>query len=226
MKQHQRREKELLQELQNPGREKHGRSIKSKRIGGKYLDETSHTPKASPLEGLDYHPKFGSKLDRSECMIIVSVGNEHPSNVRVQPKDEVRARQAVNVHGRLPDIVGLPLGTEVDLNVISGLIRAAPRVELTDLQLDITGYQRSREYYLQAIRNFFTRCKQPGGESQKHVAYISLLCNVLHPLSRLQSAIDNTETYFYLVQQGNHTPSAKPTSEAEVPYTSYVSRWI
>ena len=176
MKQHQRREKELLQVLQNPGREKHGQGVtsdlmigqsKSKRIGEKSLDEPPQTPKASPLEGLDYDPKIVGKLSRVECMIIVSVGSEYPVDMRVESKvkDEVRARQAVNAHGRLPDIVGLPLGTEVDLNVISGLIRAAPRVELTDLQLDITGHQRSREYYLQAIRSFFTRCKQPGGET-------------------------------------------------------------
>ena len=87
--------------------------------------------------------------------------------MRLESKEsaETRALQAVNVHGRLPDIVGLPLGIEVDLNVISGLIRADPRKELTDLQLDISGYQRSKEYYLQAIRNFFTRCKQQGGET-------------------------------------------------------------
>ena len=168
MKQHQRREKELLRELQNPIQDKYGRSRKSKhrRIKEKSLEEPSHTPKASPLEGLDYHPKYGTKVARSKHLIIVSVGSEFSADMRVEPKvkDEVRARQAVNVHGRLPDLVQLPLGTEVDLNVISGLFRAAPQRELTDLQLDIPGYQRSREYYLQAIRNLFTWSKQPGGE--------------------------------------------------------------
>ena len=100
-------------------------------------------------------------------MFIASVGSEHPASVKVQhkPSDTIRAQRALKTHGRLPHTVTrLPQGTEVDLIVVSSIMKRNPRTELVSLNLDLPGRERSRDYYLQEIEKIMRECDKPGGE--------------------------------------------------------------
>ena len=151
---HQRRERELLLELQ-------------KKPEGK--PPTPKKPKVQelPQEPHQFSAIQGTFVTSSDCMLIASVGTERSPGTKVACKlsDNDRAQRALKVHGRLPPTpIKLPVGTEVDLVIVSRLIREHPRKKLVSLRLDIPGRERSRDYYLQEMEKFLKECEKPGGE--------------------------------------------------------------
>ena len=97
-------------------------------------------------------------------MMIVSVGSEFPAGVQIQPRvrDPARAERATQIHGHLPPIVaGLHKEAAADLMATASLELHNINSDLVQLCLDIPGKQRSKEYYLKTIGEFFKHCQQP-----------------------------------------------------------------
>ena len=170
---HQRRERELLQELQKQEpKPKQRRPRQQKKQEPSQESQgsvatTQHTSPYQPCGNLLFDIKFGGFVARSDCMFIASVGSEHPAGVKVEhkPSDTIRAQRALKTHSRLPHTVTrLPQGTEVDLIVVSSIMRRDPRKELVSLNLDLPGRERSRDYYLQEMEKLMKECEKPGGE--------------------------------------------------------------
>ena len=167
---HQRRERELLQELQKqepkPKQRRPRQQEPSQQPQGS-VATTQDTSRLQPCGDLLFHAKSGGFVARSDCMFIASVGSEHPAGVKVEHKlsDMIRAQCTLKTHGRLPHTVTrLPQGTEVDLIVVSSHMRHYPKWELVSLNLDLPGRERSRDYYLQEMEKFMKECKKTGGE--------------------------------------------------------------
>ena len=126
-----------------------------------------NTSQYQPCRDLLFDTKLGGFLARSDCMFIASVGSERPADVKVEQKtsDINRAQRALKIHGHLPHTVTRLLqGTEVDLIVVSSLMRRDSRKELVSLNLDLPGRERSKDYYLQEMEKLIKECKKPGGE--------------------------------------------------------------
>ena len=102
----------------------------------------------------------------SETLILVSVGSEFPSGVQVQPRvrSPALAERAVQTYGHLPPIVTeLHEEAAADLIAKASMELQAPDTDLVRLCLDAPGKQRSKEYYLKTIEEFFKHCQQPVG---------------------------------------------------------------
>ena len=167
---HQRRERELLHELrkqQEPKpKQRRPRHQKKQEPQGS-VATAQDTPRFQPCGEFLFDTKYGGFLARSDCMLIASVGSEHPASVKVEhkPNDMIRAQRALKTHGRLPHTVTrLPQGTEVDLVIVSSVMMRDPRKELVSLNLDLPGRERSRDYYLQEMEKLMKECEKPGGE--------------------------------------------------------------
>ena len=115
-----------------------------------------------------YNTKLGSMGGNTgEALILVSVGNEFPAGVRVQPRirNPALAERAVQTYGHLPPIVtGLHEEAAADLMARASLQLQTPSIDLVRLCLDVPGKQRSKEYYLTTIKEHFKHCQQPGGK--------------------------------------------------------------
>lgn len=99
-------------------------------------------------------------------MILVSVGDEFPAGVTVtsRVRDATMAERAVAKYGHLPPIVaGLHDEVAADIMARASLVLQARSSDLVRLCLDTPGYQRTKEFYLRAIEEFFEHCQQPGG---------------------------------------------------------------
>ena len=171
---HQRMERELLQELQKQEpkpkqrRPRHQKKQEVPQDPQGRVATTHHTSIFQPSGDLLFDTEYGGFLARSDCMFIASVGSEHPAGVKVEhkPSDTIRAQRALKTHIRLPHTVTrLPQGTEVDLIVVSSIMRCHPRHELVSLNLDLPGREHSRDYYLQEMEKLMKECEKPGGEA-------------------------------------------------------------
>ena len=71
---------------------------------------------------------------------------------------------AVQTHGHLPPIVtGLHEEAAADLMARASLQLQTPNTDVVHLCLDVPGMQRSKEYYLKTIEEFFKHCQYPEG---------------------------------------------------------------
>ena len=144
--------------------------------------------------GIRYSMKYGSVAgNTSETMILVSVGSEFQSDIQVKRRvrDPAMAEKAINRHGRLPTTpIALQEETAADLMARASLTMQTTSTDLVRLCLDVPGKQRSKQYYLQAIEEFFKNCQEPVG-----MLIIIILCLVytsfpspsLHRLLTLQN---------------------------------------
>ena len=131
--------------------------------------------KPTPPTGEDYVESRGIRYrmtngnvagNTTETMILVSVGSEFPAGVAVEHRvrDPVMAEEAIDKYGHLPSsVTGLHEEIAADLMTRASLILQDICGDLVRLCLDIPGKQRSKHYYLQAIRDFFKNCQQPHG---------------------------------------------------------------
>ena len=114
-----------------------------------------------------YNMKYGCVSGNTgETLILVSVGNEFPAGVQVQPRlrNPALAERAIQTYGHLPPIVtGLHEEAAADLMATASLELQAPSVDLVRLCLDVPGKQRSKEYYLKTIEEFLKQCQHQGG---------------------------------------------------------------
>ena len=119
--------------------------------------------------GMRYHMKYGAASGNpGEALILVSVGSEFPAGIRVQPrvKSPALAERAIQTHGHLPPIVtdlGLHEEAAADLMAAASFRLQSPNTDLVRLCLDVPGKQRSKEYYLKTIEEFFKHCQHPEG---------------------------------------------------------------
>ena len=152
---YEKKEKDLLQEI--------------KRVKG--VEERKPTPLAGEgfviSRGIRYDMKQGAVAgNTSETMILVSVGSEFQSDVPVECRvqDPAMVEKAINRHGHLPTTpITLQEETAADLMARASLILQDTTSDLVRLCLDVPGKQRSKQYYLQAIEEFFKNCQEPVG---------------------------------------------------------------
>ena len=117
--------------------------------------------------GIRYHMKYGSVSgSTSETMILVSAGSEFQSDIQFKRRvrNPAMAEKAINWYGRLPTIpITLQEETAADLMARASLILQDTTSDLVRLCLDVPGKQRSKQYYLQAIEEFFKNCRETFG---------------------------------------------------------------
>ena len=117
--------------------------------------------------GIRYHMKYGCVGGNTcEVMVVVSVGSECPAGVSVQPRVRNRAlaERAFQTHGRLPSTVtGLHEEAAADLMARASIELQDSSHDLVRLCLDVPGKQRSKQYYLNTIKEFLKHCKQSLG---------------------------------------------------------------
>ena len=155
LRQHEDKERELLREL------KRMKGVEGRKpvphTGDQFVES----------RGIRYDMKLGcTGGNTTEVMILVSVGTEFPASVQVLPRvrDPALAEKAIQTHGRLPPIVtGLHEEAAADLMARASLKLQDPCSDLVRLCLDVPGKQRSKEYYLNTIEEFFKHCQQPQG---------------------------------------------------------------
>lgn len=146
-------EKEAFLVLQKRAKQKHhGKDLKK---------DYQSSPSASVVAGSRlYHDK--------EFMIIISDGDVHPPGVSVcrRKVDEKYVTEILNRKqaNETLNIQGLSQAAVLDLKTIAGKIARSEHKELTSLKLDITGDEKPKQYYLDAIDVFIRECKQPGGK--------------------------------------------------------------
>ena len=114
-----------------------------------------------------YNIKQGSVAgNTSETMILVSVGDETPPGVAVKhrTRDATMAARAISKYGYLPSVVaGMHEELAADIMARASLSLKDGSTELVCLSIDTPGYQRSKEYHLKNIQEFFEQCKKPSG---------------------------------------------------------------
>ena len=120
--------------------------------------------------GIKYGMMFGGIGGNTyEVMLVVSVGSEYPAGISVQPRirDSALTKRAIQTHGRLPSTVtGLHEEAAADLMARTCVVLQDPTGDLVRLCLDVSGKQRSKQYYLNTIEEFFKLCKQPSSMLQ------------------------------------------------------------
>ena len=162
LRHHEDKERELLQKLK----------------GMKGAEGRKPTPPTGDdyveFSGIRYHMKRGGVGgNTAEVMILVSVGSEFPDGIQVQhrERDPVHAEKAIQTHGHLPPIVtGLHEEAAADVMAVASIRLKDCGSDLVHLCLDVPGKERSKQYYLKKIEEFFKHCQQPQGMS--------------HPISR------------------------------------------
>ena len=144
--------------------------------------------------GVRYYMKQGGVGgNTSETMILVSVGSEFPAGVAVERRvrDTAMAEKAIDKYGRLPSIAtGLHEEAAADLMARASQILQDTSGNLVRLCLDTPGKQRSKQYYLQAIGDFFKHCQQPQGSTMisvhLHVIMVALFYNAYSYITQNQ----------------------------------------
>ena len=119
--------------------------------------------------GFMYHKlRGGMSGNTAEHMILVSVGNKFPADVAVKQriKNSALATKATQIFGSLPSIVpGLHEEAAADLMATASTIMRSSSSTVVQLCLDVAMMQRSKQYYLKKIEEFFQNCKLPVGKS-------------------------------------------------------------
>ena len=101
-----------------------------------------------------------------EVMIVVSVGDEFPADIVVKKriKNSAFAEKATKMFGSLPSIVpGLHEEAAADLMANASVYMKSLNQIVVQLLLDVTMMQRSKQYYIKKIEEFFQNCKQTAG---------------------------------------------------------------
>ena len=108
----------------------------------------------------------GTSGNTSETMILVSIGSEFPLHKVVHPrtKNPTLAKRSKQKFGSLPFIVpGLHEEAAADLMATATPELKAPNSTVVKFYLDVPMMQRSKQYYLNKIREFLQHCKHPVG---------------------------------------------------------------
>ena len=117
--------------------------------------------------GIMYNIKLGAVGgNRSEKMLLVSVGSEFPADISVQPriKNPTNVKKANQIYGSLPPIVpGLHEEAAADLMATASSDMKSPNSNVVQLCVDVPVMQRSKHYYLKKIQEFFEHCKYKVG---------------------------------------------------------------
>ena len=101
-----------------------------------------------------------------EEMIVVSVGDEFPADIVVKKriKHSTLAEKAKEMFGFLPSIVpGLHEEAAADLMATASVYMKSPTSVVVQLLLDVPMMQRSKQYYIKKIEEFFQNCKETIG---------------------------------------------------------------
>ena len=155
MRRHEDKERELLHELKRMKRVEEKEPTPS--TGDPYVES------GAIIYNMEHGGVGGNP---TEVMILVSVGSEFPAGVQVQPRvrDPALAVNAVKTHGCLPQIeTGLHEEAAPDLMATTSRHLLDSNAKVVQLCLDVPGKQRSKEYYLKTIGEFFKNCQQPQG---------------------------------------------------------------
>ena len=101
-----------------------------------------------------------------EVMIVVSVGDEFPADIIVKKrmKNSTLAEKGTNKLDSLSSIVpGLQKEAAADLMATASVYMKSSTAVVVQLLLDVPMMQRSKQYYISKIEEFFQNCKQPVG---------------------------------------------------------------
>ena len=146
-------ERELLKEL----RQKKGVARKEKPQGTTYVKS----------RGFCYDMSQGDIAGNTMCaMIIVSVGNQFPFGVEQRIRNSALADEAFKVHGQLPPFVTcLHKEAAADLMATASNSLNSSNVNLVRICIDSPFLQRSKNYYLEKITDFFLNSEDPVGKT-------------------------------------------------------------
>ena len=119
------------------------------------------------VAGLNYNRKRGGvEGNKTEVMILVSVGDEYPADLVVSKriKNPSLAEKATKMFGSLPVIVpGLHEEAAADLMAAASTQLKSPNLSVVQILVDVPMMQRSKQYYLKKIETFFQNCKEQAG---------------------------------------------------------------
>ena len=117
--------------------------------------------------GFRYNTRYGGiGGNTGEEMIVVSVGDEFPGDIVVKKriKNSTLAEKATKIFGSLPSIVpGLHEEAGADLMATASVRMKSPNQMVVQLLLDVPMMQRSKQYYIKKIEEFFQNCKETIG---------------------------------------------------------------
>ena len=149
-------EKELLMQIKemNGVLDKEPRSA----TGNQYVE----------VGGLRYHTAFGcTGGNTGEVLILVSTGNKYPTELVVKRRIKLPslAENATETFGSLPAIVpGLHKEVAADLMATASAEMRSLDGRVVQMLLDVPSMQRSKQYYLKKIEEFFQKCSEPVGK--------------------------------------------------------------
>ena len=119
------------------------------------------------VAGLNYNRKRGGvEGNKTEVMILVSVGDEYPADLVVSRriKNPSLAEKATKTFGSLPVVVpGLHEEAAADLMAAASTQLKSPNLSVVQILVDVPMMQRSKQYYLKKIETFFQNCKEQAG---------------------------------------------------------------
>ena len=126
--------------------------------------------------GFRYNTEYGGiGGNNAEEMIVVSVGDEFPADIVVKKriKNSTLTEKATKMFGSLPSIVpGLHEEAAADLMATASVHMKSSNRMVVQLLLDVPMMQRSKQYYIKKIEEFFQNCKETIG------MYVCTVCIV------------------------------------------------
>ena len=141
------------------------------------LKRMKRAPKREQPQGTIYVESRGLRYDISQgdiggnslsVMIIASVGDQFPSGVEIEQRvrNSALAEKAFKAHGRLPPFVTcLHKEAAADLMATASSELKSSNIELVRICIDSPSLQRSKDYYLKTIADFFQNSGSPVGET-------------------------------------------------------------
>jgi len=106
----------------------------------------------------------GSMIAYSQCMIIDTHDGQYKDIIKAVPMEKA-------ADSSIGDTATITSGVRKDIEVIQGYIERDPLKQLYSMH-DDSKYQKSKQFYLYSIENFFKKCMAIGGGMSMYVVIL------------------------------------------------------